>query len=122
MPYNKAEIESNLAQYYCTEKYHRFSILSKLVMTDGVKYLANACQCFWLMDIIASYQSKAMKDPRLAEIQFWELKKDGKGFKVTCSRDTNDVAITQRIPYSDFPLDSVKIWVENGVVMLPSER
>jgi len=27
----------------------------------------------------------------------------------------------QAIPYTDFPLEEMKIWVQNGVMMLPSE-
>jgi len=47
--------------------------------------------------------------------------KDGTG-KVICERDTNDIAITQDIPYTDFPLDEIKLYCINGVILLPSEN
>jgi len=32
------------------------------------------------------------------------------------------VLYRQRIPYSDFPLDKIKLWFMNGVCYLPSEH
>jgi hypothetical protein len=117
----KDEILNGLAHCYGTNGYHKFSILSPLQMTDGVKYLADKAGAFWLLDIIASHQPKAMQDPMLADMQFWTLKvKDGAGV-VTCERDTDDVAITQEVDFTDFPLDEIKLYVTNGVILLPSE-
>ena len=116
------ELSSSLAQFCGTEGYYKFSMLSPLVMTDGVKYLADNAKCYWLLDIIASYQRKCSRDPMLCDMQFWTLRvKNGKGF-VICERDEGDVAISQAIPATDFPLPEIKIWVENGVVLLPSEH
>ena len=72
----------------------------------------------------------------LRDMQFWKLVvKGGKGV-LTCVADSGyDPAITQNIPFTDFPLDEVEIWVERGsypsnggrmvagmVAMLPGER
>ena len=127
MEITKAKLESGLAQFYGTESYHKFSILFKdLVLTDGAKYLAEKAGAFWLMDIIGSYQPKCLKDPMLRDFQIWTLKVEGTKAVVTCERDTNDVAFKQDIPHTDFPLNSIKLYVmplyENfWVVMLPSE-
>lgn len=142
------EIKNALPNFTGTEQYHRFSILfPKHVLTDGAHYLADKCRAFWLMDIIASYHSKCMKDPMLQNIQFWtlkvnlkekplplsvgavlsskELKKPKPMAVVTCERDTNDVAIRQEIPYTDFPLPEIKLYCQKGedfyVIMLESE-
>jgi hypothetical protein len=40
---------------------------------------------------------------------------------LTCRRDKEDVAFTQMIGYSDFPLDKITIWVMDGIILLPSE-
>ena len=116
------EIQDVLDQCTGTSEYHRFSPLSSLVITDGVKYLANNAGVYWLLDIVASYQNKCNKDEMLRDFQIWTLKvKNGKG-KVICERDTDDVAITQKIEYTDFPLPEIKLYCENGVICLPSER
>ena len=114
-------LDSTLSMFTGTEGYHKFSILSKLVLTDGVKYLCDKTGAYWLMDLIASYQQKCMKDEMLRDMQFWTLKViDGTGV-VTCDRDTDDTAFTQKIPYTDFPLEEIKLYCQNGVVLLPSE-
>jgi hypothetical protein len=143
----KEEIETGLANFYGTEQYHRFSILFKNhVITDGVKWLCENADCFWILDIIGSYHAKCMKDPKgmLQSMQFWTLtvhpKVEVKPMTVgavlkgkpkpmatiICERDTGDVAITQKIPYTDFPLPEIKLYCSRAdenlfVVMLPSE-
>lgn len=125
-----AELREGLSNCYGTEGYHRLTLDKTLVCTDGVLYLAENGGVFWLMDIIASYQPNCRKDDMLRDFQIWKLKvTDGKGV-VTCERDTDDVAITQEIEYTDFPLDEIKLYVELGeaegraamICMLPSER
>lgn len=143
------EITAGLAQFTGTEQYHRISpIHSDLVVTDGVKYLCDAAGAYWLIDVIASWQRRARRDPALRDMQFWTLTvetrwthedfcpvKDadtpccGKTLSrcgvVRCWRDEGDRAFSQRIPYTDFPLPEVKIWVQRGesayVAMLPGE-
>jgi hypothetical protein len=116
------ELETTLAQFTGTEGYHTFSTLSNLVITDGVKYLADKTNCYWFLDIIASYQRKCNKDPMLKEFQIWTLTtKNGKG-KVICERDKDDPKpITQKIKYTDFSLQTIKLYCMNNVILLPSE-
>jgi len=119
-----AELENALAHFSGTEQYHKFSICSKLVLTDGAAFLAaNAGGgAFWLMDLIESYQSKCVKDKMLRDIQFWTLTvHEDRSATIVCERDTNDVAFKQEIPSTDFPLKSVKLYVQNGVILLPGE-
>ena len=122
------QLQADLEQFDGTEEYHRLTLNRRLVATDGVKYLCEAAEAFWLVDAIGSYQPRCARDPMLRRMQFWKLtvdleKHDG---KLTCERDAGDVVITQRIPYTDFPLASIRIWVEAGddlmVAMLPGER
>lgn len=127
----KEELENGLAQFYGTENWHRYSpLFRKHLLTDGVKYLCDKAGSYWILDIICSHHSKCMKDPKgmLRSMQFWTLTKNkkGSGAKIICERDTGDVAITQKIPYTDFPLDEIKLYVQpmgdgNFVIMLPSE-
>ncbi len=56
-----------------TENYYRHSLVPNFLFTDGVKYLAENAECFWLIDIIASYQAMAKKDEALQAMQFWHL-------------------------------------------------
>jgi len=127
---NATELKADLAGFSGTEGYTKY--FGGLMLTDGVRYLAENAGCFWLLDIIASYQSKCRKDADLREMQFWKLTVNADDSAVvTCEDGNGKVKITQKMEYTDFPLDEVKIWVELGsvdlvnpayVAMLPGER
>ncbi len=113
-------LESQLAQFTGTENYYRFSPINpNLVMTDGVKYLAEKAECFWLLDIIASldYVPSCRNQPFMT----CRFKKEGDAGTFTADNGNKKVLYTQEIPYTDFPIDSVSVYVIDGVVLLPSE-
>ena len=119
------ELSASLAGFTGTEGYLR--VHPGLVLTDGAAFLAKNAGCYWLFDIIWSYLPQCRKDKMLREMQFWKLAKVAGTNKavVTCERDTDNVAFKQEIEYTDFPLDSIKLYVqwsgEFFVAMLPSE-
>ena len=95
--------------------------------TDGVKHVADKAGAHWLIDAIGSYQpsSKLRRNQRLQEFQLWELKVDPEAKTgVLTLREDDDVkpTVTQKIEYTDFPLASIKLYLENGLLLLPSER
>nr|WP_193565343.1 DUF6876 family protein [Microcystis aeruginosa] len=59
-------------------------------------------------------------------MQFWKLKVNPDNSAVlTCERDTDDIACEQKIPYTDFPIKEIRLYLINmgsggGVLMLPS--
>jgi len=118
----QAITEENLANFYGSEHFYRFH---HMVITDGVKFLMDNGAA-WLMDIIWSYQGiKKLQTPMLRDFQLWTLKVnlEKKTAVVTCRADSNiPPAITQKIPYTDFPLEEIKLYVENDTILLPSER
>ena len=121
----KEEIQANMAQATGTQQYHKFSILfPRLVLTDGVQQLCEDAQCFWLMDIIGSHQHKpAVKNE---SFQVWTLTVKDRAAKVLATDGNDKVIAKQNVPYTDFPLDEVKLFVADGegykVIMLPSEN
>lgn len=107
--------EADLNQFTGTEQYHQHW-MRQLVYTDGVKYVADAGRAFWLIDVIASYRRK---EP----FQVWELKvKPDKSCVVTMREDTGQpTKVRQEIQYTDFPLENIKFYLIDGVLLLPSE-
>ena len=125
---NANEIQNTLSGFYGTERYHRLTIFPGMVATDGVAYLAKAAQCFWLTDEItlAQRNPKIRNNENLQGIQFWDLKVTGSSAVLTCSEDEGKPVYVKKIPYTDFPLPEIRIWVApvdetNKVMMLPSE-
>ena len=121
-----AEIRNNMAYAIGTEGYIKHALNRNLVFTDGVNQLREDADAYWLVDAIASYSRKE-------EFQLWELEVFAdKTAVLTMKEDTNTpVLVEQKIHYTDFPLESIKFYVELGsidgynpifVLMLPSER
>ena len=103
-----------------TGSYHRFSPIPNFpVATDGVIAMAEAAECFWLLDIIGSYQTDRNLDPGF---QVWKLEvntEENSG--VVHGYNDTELIITQDIPFTDFPLEEVKLYLIGGVILLPSE-
>lgn len=114
------QIEHELAQYSGTERYYA-SAFGWLQLTDGAHAVRELCQAYWLIDAIESYQAEPpMRDQ---EFQAWVLRKRQDGSAELVGEDGNGkVLVTQVIPYTDFPLPTITLWVENGVLLLPSEH
>lgn len=103
-----------------SESYHRFSPFPDYpVITDGVLLLAEAAGCFWLLDVIGSHQSNRKLDK---SFQVWKLTVDTKNDSAVV-QGYNDMTlvVTQKIPYTDFPLEGLKLYLIDGVILLPSE-
>lgn len=108
-----AQIEHELAQFVCTEHYYRAN--HSFVYTDGVKYLAEATCCYWLLDEISLSQPriKEMKDEKLQHFQFWTLTSENNKGCLICERDSGDIVLKHDYVYTDFPLKKVKLWLIN---------
>jgi hypothetical protein len=113
----KTITEVDLAQFTGTEHYYRHWTKA-LVYTDGVKYLAEKAQAYWLLDLIASYQSKCKNIP----FQAWKLVKTGDRAVVNMREDTDrPEVVRQELPFTDFPFEDFSLWLIDGVLLLPSE-
>lgn len=115
---NKQKLLNELNQFYGTQKYYRHF---NLLLTEGVYFLANEADCFWLMDIIFSYTSN-FKEEDFITCQL--TVKNSKG-KVVFDDGNNNKLLSQKISYTDFPLDKIKLYItkyeSQFVVMLPGE-
>ena len=118
----KEEIEQTLPHFRGTEKYYRLS--PSFAYTDGIEYLADKAGCYWLVDLVSSYQ----KDLKDKHFQVWEVKVnlDKQTAVITAydgeSENTNlPEIVRQELEFTDFPLESIKLYCVDGVLFLPSE-
>lgn len=117
-----AELHSNLAQFSGTEQYHR---IPGLLLTDGAHYLADKGMALWLMTAIGSYQME--RKVKGKPFQVWTLTPlAGNSAVLEMQEDSGTpVLVHQEIEYTDFPFypqnEPFKLWVVDGVCMLPSE-
>jgi hypothetical protein len=122
---NIFQIKRALAQFTGTEGYHKhlFPGKSPILLTDGCDFIRNECKAWWLFDAILSYQCE--KILRNVNFQIVELRQNMKDLSwlLTIREDSNlKPLISQRIEFSDFPLDYLKLYVIQGIVLLPSEN
>lgn len=137
-------IESDLRQFTGTAQYWRSgSPFHPFLYTDGVQHVASHGEAYWLLDLIGSWQiePEVKNDPMLLEMQFWTLTVNENSTAIAiCERDSDDVVVSQNIPYTDFPLREIRLYLahmENywnyavedgprsnanyGILLLPSE-
>ena len=112
----------HLSQCTGGDQYHGNPI-GGLLYTDGVQYLAENADCYWLIDAVASYQPQVNRTPALRDFQVWTLAVKDRSATLTCRADSDEPpVVTQEIEYTDFPLPEITLWVEGGVLLLPSEH
>lgn len=119
---SKKDFQTALQEFRGTEKYHRHTIRKDLflLLTDGCQFVRENAGggAYWLFDLILSWQMKLKKH----RFQCWLVTKQEDGsFYIECSDGNHNFLIGQEVPYSDFPLDKLELWVVDGVALLPSE-
>lgn len=124
------DIEESLGQFSGTTQWFKWSALfPRDLLTDGTQFLAEAAQCYWLMDVIASAQ--IVDKVKKQDFQVWHIRVHhghplppkpwpGPGEELqecsgryawvwaTDGRGSNDtdprLLYIQLIPFTDFPL------------------
>jgi hypothetical protein len=119
------ELESGLAQACGSEEMHKYSrLFYKTMLTDGAMYLAEKAGAYWLMDVLASWQTLAKV--RNEPFQVWTMTVNKKHeARVVCDDGNGNKLAVQIIPYTDFPLETIKLYLcdqgDYHIVMLPQE-
>lgn len=119
-------IRSALACQIGTEHYWKvFPDDDAFKITDGVKAMAEMCEAFWLVaDILAcQYTPKVRKEA----FQAWTLtlNTEGKSSNALLVGENGNGKLIAKleIPYTDFPLlEGITLFLEDGVLLLPSEH
>lgn len=109
----KSEILSGLAQCIGTEQYW-VSRWLRFKYTDGIKFLWESCESYWLLTAISSHMKKQ-------PFQVWNLKKNADNSALLTMKTSKKNIVEQKIPYTNFPLDEIEIYLIDGVLLLKSE-
>ena len=131
----RIDIKRDLRHFCGTEHYYRH--WQGFNYTDGVKYLAKVADCYWLLDLIGNHQLNISKEEHF---QTWDLLRTETALKdtyfkkelqqakdndmdavVICNDGNNNILAKQEIPFTDFPLDSIRLFFIDGVLLLTSE-
>lgn len=119
---NEHALITALAHFSGTECYTR--LYPQILLTDGTKFLAENADCFWLMDIFASHLLTSI-NPNQEPFTVLNLIKHHDSAMVVIDDGNGVILATQAIEYTDFPLESIKLygcWNEAfWILMLPGE-
>ena len=102
---NTQELQSALRHFTGTQNYRR--VLPRLVITDGVEYLASKANSYWLVTAIYSH---LVTKPIHSEFVVARLVVSGKTANLVLDDGNDQVISEQHIEYTDFPLDEVTIY------------
>jgi hypothetical protein len=113
-----------LKQFTGSEQFYRHGLSRNHIYTEGVQFLAERAQAYWLLDKIALHGSSKIGRERF---QVWKLTVNPDCSATLTTEDGNDnVLRTEKLSYTDFPLREIALWAVrnelNGfTIMLPSE-
>jgi len=125
---------ADLAHFTGTTTWYRHPLKRDVLYTDGIQYLAEQAEAYWLVDEIAFWlgspeMRKAVQaDERIGEMQFWRLEvAEDESAVLTCCADKGVAPVVKKpIPWTSFPLRFIDIWAsfdgERWVLYLPSEH
>ena len=119
---DKDQLLEALRNFYGTEHYYRH--MPGLVITDGVKFLADEAGAYWLLDMVWSHMPSIPKSEGFVLVT---LKKSGRSavFQMQDDDPPQNVYAKQYIGFTDFPLDEIKMYLaateDRFVLMLPTE-
>lgn len=115
----KNKILANLQYFSGSTNFYMFT--RKIIYSEGVRYLAEHCDCYWLLDLINSWQTEKVVNEQ--EFQVYKLKVNPDHSATVTIEDGNyNILAIQNIEFTDFPLISIDIWFSNDTIYLPSEH
>jgi hypothetical protein len=121
-----SNLREQLAQFTGSEIFTRHGLVRRMLMTEGIVFLAERACAHWLVDAVGSYlfDERAIRE----EFQVWRLTvdlKNQRGELLMTDGNSQTPIIQQTLDYTDFPLENIALWLiadgEHWVLMLPNE-
>lgn len=114
------QLKAELKHFTGSGEFYSSPLFSRFNFTEGVQYLAEQGECYWLLDYIFSNQIL----PKLKGEQFqvWKIQVSDDDKATFTVEDGSDNILTQlRIGFTDFPFNDFSLWMVHRTLMLPSE-
>jgi len=118
-------LRNHLAAFHGTASFYKIPLLNT-VITDGIQYLANKANCFWLVTDVSVIAKSLMNRSPFVTVDFKKLSaemQDKLGYEaiIEYSDGNNTILETHKYHATDFPLDKIRLFFTNNTLMLPSE-
>jgi len=119
------EIIGGLQHFHGSEMLYKIS-LTGTRYTEGIKYLANAAECYWLITDASIMAKCLIAKSSFITVDFKRLsqeKQDHSGYEaeIIYSDGNDNILESHRYRITDFPLDELRLYFVDNTLMLPSE-
>lgn len=126
MPATAAELQAFIAQVNGFETHYRH-LLSGMSFSEGVKFVADAAGAYSLIDLILIASKFEHLQGKCEGLEFWTLTtKNGQGELICTDGGIGggeaNVVFSEKIPFTDFPLEEIELYNDGGILCLPGER
>ncbi len=109
-----------LGQFTGSEIVYRNPLFKKFVYTEGVRFLAQKAEAYWLIDYILSNQID--EQVKAVDFQAWKIKVNENNSALIRLEDGDGNLVKEfRLEFTDFPLKEFTLWLYNNTLLLPSE-
>lgn len=118
----------NELRHFCgSEQYYKNPLFPMFAYTEGVQYLAQKANCYWLINQVFGCQFiEELKDEAF---QAWKLTEQGESAATIVVDDGNKKILkTFELDYTDFPFEVLcskgegfNIWFVENILLLPNE-
>ena len=119
------ELEQNLQQYSGSERFYSIPLIGTRY-TEGIKYLAEEANCYWLITDASVIAKSLMNQSYFITIDFERLSEkdqeaNGCEAKLKYCDGNDNLFEVHRYNVTDFPLDELRLFFVDGCLMLPGE-
>ncbi|HIC31696.1 hypothetical protein FHG64_00715 [Antarcticibacterium flavum] len=119
------EIKEGLQHFHGSEMLYQIPLI-RTRFTNGLKYLANVAECFWLITDVSVIAKSLLNRSHFITIDFKRLSEDEQDFtgyeaEIIYSDGNGNVFETHQYNFTDFPLDELRLYFVDNTLMLPSE-
>lgn len=115
------DLSSNLDRFIGSMEFYKVG-LTPIVATEGVKYFADSCQCYWLLDILCYGLFKLHQELGYLFIDIEVNKRHT--VHITVRQDEGMPVVfekKQRDICELIPVGTYRIWLMDNTLLLPSE-
>lgn len=116
---NEQELLAELRHFTGTTQWFHLPQFRNYRYTDGIRYLAQNAECYWLLETIFSNQ--LIGEIRVQPFQFWRVFVEDSSAVIKVEDGKKNLVKEFKIEYTDFPIKEFSLWFTDGVLLLPTE-
>ena len=119
------EIKQGLQHFHGSELLYQIPLI-RTRYTNGIKYLANAADCYWLVTDVSVIAKSLMNRSRFITVDFKkytaeEAEINGYSAAITYSDGNGKTFEEHNYQVTDFPLEELRLFFVDNTLLLPSE-